>query len=71
MRRLATYVFMAASTAFGIIGILLVLTAVGNDTGDSDASLPLVKALMISVFVILSSFAVSVAGRYLTMERKS
>lgn len=65
MQKIATRVFMYASIAFGIIGILIVLTAGGPDTPDSTLSETLIRLLFACVFVILPSFALSVAGKYL------
>jgi len=56
---------MYASVTFGILGILLVLTASGPDKPDSTVSETLIRLLFINVFVILSSFALSIAGKYL------
>lgn len=68
MQKLATRIFIFASVAFGIIGVSLVLTASGPDSPDSDLSQVLIKLLFISVFIILPSFALSVAGRYLNSK---
>lgn len=65
MQRIATKVFTYASIAFGILGILVVLTASGPDTPDSALSEILIKLLFIDVFIILPSFALSIAGKYL------
>jgi Na+/H+ antiporter NhaA len=65
MQKIATKVFIYASIAFGIIGILIVLTSSENDNESSDFNKLLTKLLMIAVFVILPSFALSVAGKYL------
>jgi hypothetical protein len=59
MQKIATKIFICASVAFGILGILVVLIQ-PEDDGNI-----LVKLLMISVFIILPSFALSVAGKYL------
>lgn len=65
MQKIATRVFICASLAFGIIGILMVVTSpVGNGTS-SDFNRILEKLLMITVFIILPSFALSVASKYL------
>jgi hypothetical protein len=58
MQKIATKVFIYASVVFGFLGILVVLIR-PND----DSILP--KLLFITVFVILPSFALSVAGKYL------
>jgi len=65
MQKIATRVFIYASITFGIIGILLVLTASGPDKPDSNLSQILIRLLGINVFIILSSFALSVADKYL------
>jgi hypothetical protein len=65
MQRIATKVFLYASITFGIIGILVVLTASGPDRSDSNFSQILIKLLFINVFIILPAFALSVAGKYL------
>lgn len=66
MQKNATKVFIAASVAFGIVGILFILSLPlkGDDTA-SDYSHVLQKLLFICVFVILPSFALSIAGKYL------
>lgn len=67
MQKIATKVFIAASLAFGVIGILFVLTS--SDKGDaynSDFAHLLQKLLTITVFIILPSFALSVAAKYLS-----
>jgi hypothetical protein len=65
MQKIATRVFTYASIAFGILGILVVLTASGPDKQDSDLSKVLIRLLSITIFIILPSFALSVAGKYL------
>ena len=66
MQRIATKVFIYASIAFGIIGMLIIVTASGPDTPDSALSELLIRLLFASVFIILPSFALSVAGKYLS-----
>lgn len=65
MQKIATKVFIGASLVFGVCGIYMVLT--GNEPDENNTGLTLVvtKLFMASVFVILSSFALSVAGKYL------
>lgn len=69
MQKLATKVFMYASITFGIIGILIVLTASGPNEPDSTLSETLIRLLFATVFVILPSFALSIAGKYLNDKR--
>jgi len=66
MQKAATKIFISASLVFGVLGILAVLTS--SDQGDdhaSDFNKIVMKLLIITVFIILPSFALSVAGKYL------
>ena len=65
MQKTATKVFICASITFGIIGILLVVTAGGPDEPDSTLTHVLMRLLFANVFIILPSFALSIAGKYL------
>lgn len=65
MQKIATKIFITASVAFGVVGILAVITSGGPDTSDSALTEFLMKLVFICVFIILPSFALSVAGKYL------
>jgi hypothetical protein len=65
MQKIATRIFIYASITFGIVGILVVLTASGPDKPDSSVSQIFIRLLFINVFIILPSFALSIAGKYL------
>lgn len=65
MQKIATKVFIYASIVFGVLGILVVLTASGPDKQDSPLSEVLIRLLFATVFIILPSFALSIAGKYL------
>jgi len=65
MQKIATRVFIYASIAFGIFGILVVLTLPGPNGHSSDLNIFFNRLLMATVFVILPSFALSVASKYL------
>lgn len=65
MQKIATKIFIYASIAFGIIGIIIVITAGGPNTPDTPTTQLLIKLLFTTVFIILPSFALSVAGKYL------
>lgn len=65
MQKIATQIFVYTSIVFGIIGICIVLTAAGPNTPDSKLDKTLIKLLFTTVFIILPSFALSVAGKYL------
>jgi hypothetical protein len=65
MQRTATRVFIGASIVFGILGIIQVLTMPDNDNDMPDFNRIIMRLLMASVFIILPSFALSVAGKYL------
>lgn len=59
MQKLATNIFIVASLAFGVVGVVTVLA------GGPDKNEFLGRLLMLTVFIILPSFALSVAGKYL------
>jgi hypothetical protein len=61
MQKIATRVFIYASVAFGILGILNIIFE------PQDHSI-LIKLWMISAFVVLPSFALSIAGKYLSAK---
>ena len=65
MQKIATKVFICASIAFGVIGIIMVFVA-GPDGNDTSLLVNrLRQLLLVTVCVILPSFALSVAGKYL------
>jgi hypothetical protein len=64
MQKIATQIFIYASIVFGIIGILIVVTAGGPNTPDTPTTQLLIKLLFGTVFIILPSFALSLAGKY-------
>ncbi len=68
MQKIATRIFIYASVVFGIIGMLIVITASGPDTPDSPLSETLIRLLFADVFIILPSFALSIAGKYLNSK---
>lgn len=65
MQKIATKVFIYASLTFGVLGITIVLTGFDPDENNSGFELVVTKLFMASIFVILTSFALSVAGKYL------
>ncbi len=65
MQKIATRVFIYSSIVFGIIGILVVITGSGPDSSDLKISEILIRLLFATVFIILPSFALSLAGKYL------
>lgn len=68
MQKISTRVFICASVLFGIFGLLGILTgpASGIDAEGSDLNKMFMKLLMATVFIILPSFALSVASKYLS-----
>lgn len=62
MQKTATKVFIWASVAFAIIGMLMVLTTSPTSNGPN---VVLLKLLFTTVIVILTSFALSIASKYL------
>lgn len=65
MQKIATRTFICASVAFGALGIIMILTDTGPDKTSYGLELVVTKLFMASIFVILTSFALSVAGKYL------
>lgn len=65
MQKIATQVFVYASLLFGVIGLLIVLTSGGPNTPDTPLIDTLIRLLFGTVFIILPSFALSIAGKYL------
>lgn len=64
MQKVATQIFIYASLAFGVLGILMVFIAPEQD------NTVLQKCFLTTVFIILPSFALSVAGKYLNGKNK-
>jgi hypothetical protein len=69
MQKIATRVFIGSSVAFGIIGLTIVITSSGPDTADTTFDVVLARLLFTTVFLILPSFALSVAGKYLRDDK--
>lgn len=65
MQKIATQIFIYASIAFGIFGMGVVLTGSGPDKADSQIFEILMRLMFATVFIILPSFALSIAGKYL------
>ena len=64
MQRIATRVFVISSITFGLIGALFFVITFGAHWGESTSEI--VFAIWgVSGCVVLSSFALSVAGKYL------
>jgi hypothetical membrane protein len=65
MQKIATRVFIYSSIAFGVLGVYMVLSGTEPDDNSTGFDLVVTRLFMVSVFVILTSFALSVAGKYL------
>jgi len=65
MQKAATRIFVATSVVFGILGIIQVITLPENDNEMPDFNRIIMRLIMACVFIILPSFALSVAGKYL------
>ncbi len=65
MQQTATKIFIYASILFGIIGMLIIVTGGGPNTPDTTTTQVLIRLLFATVFIILPSFAISLAGKYL------
>ena len=70
MQKIATRVFIGASLVFGILGVTMVLGQFEPDENNYGFELVVTRLFMASVFVILTSFALSVAGKYLNGDHK-
>ena len=66
MQKIATKFFICASIIFGVLGIILVFVTPEGNVADSNTYVILHKLLLTTVCVILPSFALSVAGKYLS-----
>jgi hypothetical protein len=64
MQKITTRVFITSSILFGITGLALVMT-VPSDGQDTALKLVLIRVLFANVCIILTSFALSVANKYL------
>lgn len=65
MQKIATKIFIAASVVFGILGTVFWITMPHGSNESSDLNHLLGILVGITACVILSSFAVSIAGKYL------
>jgi hypothetical protein len=65
MQKISTRIFIYSSIAFGVIGILLVIAGGPDGKNPSSLNQILHQLLLITVCIILPSFALSVAGKYL------
>ncbi|MDD5318707.1 MAG: hypothetical protein PHF79_02715 [Candidatus Pacebacteria bacterium] len=63
MQKISTRIFICTSIAFGIVGLCLVLFGGPND--NAPVNQVFIRLLMACVFIILPSFALSIAGKYL------
>ena len=69
MQKIATKIFIVASILFGITGVLMVFNMPDKDQQSSPTHIFLMKTLLTLVFIILSSFALSIAGKYLNGKK--
>ena len=65
MQKIATKVFIYSSISFGVVGIILVLVGGPDGNNPSLWNQRLHQLLLIGACIILPSFALSVAGKYL------
>ncbi len=63
MQKISTRIFICASIAFGIFGLSLAIFGGQND--NDLINRVLMRFIMASVFIILPSFALSIASKYL------
>jgi len=69
MQKIATKVFIISSVTFGVIGILVAITGSAPDKADYQLSEFLIRILFANVFIILPSFALSIAGKYMKNDK--
>ncbi|MBI1856644.1 hypothetical protein HY003_03800 [Candidatus Saccharibacteria bacterium] len=65
MQKIATKVFICASVLFGILGIFMAMSGIDPDNNGSTLQQIVGKLFLSTIFVILPSFALSIAGKYL------
>lgn len=65
-QKIATNIFITASVLFGLMGLIVMFSTMG----DQDPPVWQMKTLGSLVFIILSSFAVSVALKYLANGKR-
>lgn len=65
MQKNATRIFIYSSLLFGVLGVFMALSGIDPDQNGSGLEMILGKLFMATVFIILSSFALSIAGKYL------
>ena len=70
MQKIATTIFIYASIAFGILGVALAIVSGPGKDDNSEPTAFLMRLLMITVFIILPSFALSIASKYLDGRSK-
>jgi hypothetical protein len=69
MQKIATRIFIYSSVVFGIVGILNVITLPQNGDGNgSDLHFLFMRLMFTCAFIILPSFALSVASKYLSSK---
>jgi len=68
MQNITTKVFVYASLTFGVLGVIMVLSGMESDEKNTGIELVIGKLFQVSVFVILTSFALSVASKYLNSK---
>ena len=68
MQKIATRVFIYSSIVFGVLGIIMVLTGFDPDENNTGLELVVTKLFQATIFIILTSFALSVAGKYLNSK---
>jgi len=68
MQNITTKVFVYASLTFGVLGVIMVLSGMEPDEKNTGIELVIGKLFQVSVFVILTPFALSVASKYLNSK---
>lgn len=70
MQKIAIRVFIVTSITFGILGILLVLVPSQDANYSQNTFFTILQKIFgVNVFIVLSSFALAVAGRFFTTKK--
>jgi len=70
MQKITTIIFITASITFAILGILLVLVPSQDSNYNQTMFFVVIqKAFVIDVFIVLSSFALTIASKYFTTKK--
>lgn len=70
MQKISMIIFVGSSVAFGLFGVLVVITSFFPDDFHSRLNELFLKLLSMSFFVMVPSLVLSLAGKYLNNKSK-